>query len=228
MMLDQPTNPDDEIAKVSISARLIPLISYSIAAIGGGVGGLFLRNAINALRQNENAGIGAVTGALMESNLPVIAALSFAAIIGLAGIIIAVARLFMSVTKASPPVWFFIVPGLLGLLPVIFFFAAETVMLNAILPRTMPSDGGVAAAASTISTLYTLAMATAIIVPFLMLAPALIPISSRKSKKLGSLFFLLLFETAIIAAIAILINRLMVLNKINYDLGMMINAIFVS
>jgi len=220
--MDNNRSVSDEIARVSIAARLVPMVSYTVAAFGGAFGAFSLWGAMNALKHAENAGIGAVSGALMEASVPVIVMLSTAVVSGIAGIVVAVVRLFVTAKKASPPFWFFIIPGLLGLLPAACFFAAQTMIFYAILDTSRSSGAGVAPLASTISLLNFAAMGTPFLCIPLFLTAALVPLRSKTGKKLGSLFFLLLYEMAMIILIVALVIRWQALNKAWYELGMLI------
>ena len=69
-------------------------------------------------------------------------------------------------------------------------------------------------------------MAGAVIAVPLLFGAALVPLSTTKTKKFGSLLLLLLIQVAMIAGIIILVNRSAKLKKINYELGLLAGSLF--
>ena len=63
--------------------RLLARASYSLGALGASIGAFFLYRVLEAMREAESAGIGAVTGGLAESNIPVLVGLYAATQVGL-------------------------------------------------------------------------------------------------------------------------------------------------
>lgn len=215
-------NNDNARARISISGRLFPIFSYVIAAIGGGISALFLRNVMTAMKYAEASGIAAVSAGMSEANVPVIVGLCLATILGFVGIVIAICRLFMKTAKASPPGWFFIIPAILGFLPAVFLWLAESMILDVVFQRGDSSGGGIAAVASTISYLIIAAMASAVVIPWVLLVAAVVPFSSKNNKKFGSLIILLAFEAALLAALVMFYMRNYGLNEIFERFGAII------
>lgn len=187
--------------KVSISARLVPALSYAIPAIGGAISSFFLMSAMRALRQQETSGLASIMKGIAESTIPVLASLYLAAICGVIVIGVLAVRMLDQTKTASPAGWFFVVSGLLCLLPAGLFCEAESIIIE-ILTDPVNSTG-IAAAASNISWLLTASLAAAPIIIILLMAASVLPLSSRSSPKWGPIIAATTIEVLIIfAAIA--------------------------
>ena len=73
--------------RVSILARLIPLSSYGLPALGAAVSAWLFLGVMQAMRNAEAAGIAAVAGGMSEANLAIIVTFYLAIFVGFAGII---------------------------------------------------------------------------------------------------------------------------------------------
>lgn len=180
--------------RISISARLIPALSYVIAPIGAALSAFMFTGLMRAMRLSGSAGLGAVTGGLGESTVPVLIALYLAIVSGTAGMVVAVVRLKMETKTASPPPWFFAASGVLALVPVALFWQAESVLIEAL----SPGSGGIVRVASTIEWLVTLTLVAAPIVILLLLVGSVLPISSRSRPTFWPLVVLIVIELALI------------------------------
>ena len=123
--------------KVSILARLISTLSYTIPAIGGALSSIFLMNAMRALRENETAGVTAVMRGLAEATIPVLGSLYLGVFCGIAVIAVLVGRMIVQTKTASPPSWFFVISGILFLVPAGLFCEAESLIIEVLInPRS--------------------------------------------------------------------------------------------
>jgi hypothetical protein len=119
---------------VSILARLVPAFSYAIPMLGAALSALFLLGVIRAMRNAETAGIAAVASGLAEANLAIVVALCLAIFVGFIGIVLMAIRSFMSTTTASPAAWFFLITGIISLIPALLLWEAQSLMVSAITP----------------------------------------------------------------------------------------------
>src|SRR5687767_16004744 len=109
----QQTTPQ----RVSIIARLVPAFSYLLPALGAGVSAMLLLGVLRAMRNAEGAGIGAVAAGISEANLAILITLYLAIFVGAAGVVIGLVRLFTTTTTASPSALYYLIAGILGLVP---------------------------------------------------------------------------------------------------------------
>jgi hypothetical protein len=155
---------------------------------------------MRALKESENAGMTAVLNALAESTMPALGALYLGVVGGLIVIVVLVIRMFMQTKTASPSSWFFILCGLLFLVPAGLFFEAESIIIEVL---TAPaSSTGIAEVASNVSLFSILSVASALLVFILLLVISVIPFSARSKPRWGPLICAVLIEILIIAAVA--------------------------
>lgn len=199
-------SPDAEPSplRISLAARLVPALSYMVAPLGAALSAFMLTGLMRAMRLSGSAGLGAVTGGLGESTVPVLIALFLAIVGGVAGMVLAIMRLNVQTKTSSPPVWFFIASGVLALVPVALFWQAESVLIDAL----SPGSGGIVRVASTIEWLVTLTMIAAPIVILLLLAGSVLPISSRSKPKFSPLVMLIAIELVLIATAVAFLMRI--------------------
>lgn len=196
MMLNPQIAVPPERARVSILERLIPSFSLALAAIAGAAGALYLQWVFRGLRAAENAGIGAVFGGLAEVHSVVTVILAIAAVVGLAGIAVAAARMFTANQTSSPPGILFLLPaGTSFLSPFVMGYAASLTVsaLND------PQGRGLSAAAGTIDILNWTSIGLAILALLVLLVFAFLPFRSRTGRKITPVIFLFLIEGAIVA-----------------------------
>ncbi len=190
--------------KVSVTARLIAALSYTIPAIGGALSSILLMNMFRALRANENAGIAAVMAGMKEASLPVLGSLYLAAICGFVVIAVLVVRMLIPTKTASPPFWFFVLGGTLCLLPAGWFWKAQLVIIEVLSPGSSIGAGGIGGVGADISLLLLASIIAAPVVFIVLIAASVIPFSSRAGSKWGSLIVATTIEILFIAtAVAI-------------------------
>jgi biopolymer transport protein ExbD len=188
--------------KVSISARLITALFYTIPALGGALSSIFLLNLFRALRNAETAGIVAVMAGVKEASVPVLVSLYLAAVCGLVVIIVLIVRIIVETKTASPPSWFFAIGGILCLLPAGLFWKAQSLVIEVLSPGSSVSAGGIGGVGEEISQWLILSVIGAPVVFILLVAASVIPLSSRRKLKWSPLIAataiqILLLATAI-------------------------------
>jgi len=146
------------------------------------------------MRDAEAAGIGAVARGLAEANVAVLVALYLAIVVGAVGLVVHMIRMFVDTKTASPPVWFFLFAGALGILPVSLFSWGQTLMIEALFPGTT----GIISAANTLSLLLPALMFGAPVILLLLLALSVWPMRSVSKPKWGPVAVLLLVEVALV------------------------------
>ena len=197
--------------KVSILARLISTLSYTIPAIGGALSSIFLMNAMRALRENETAGVTAVMRGLAEATIPVLGSLYLGVFCGIAVIAVLVGRMIVQTKTASPPSWFFVISGILFLVPAGLFCEAESLIIEVLInPR---SSTGLGIIASNMSFLLILSMVAAPVVFILLAVLSVLPLSSRTRPKWGPLIIATAIEILLIAVAIAFQMRLLWLYK---------------
>lgn len=185
-------------ARVSILARIAPALSYALPALGAVISAVMLINVFRGMRNAETAGIAAVSAGMREANFPIVVTLYLAVILGFAGIIIGLVRMFTTTTTATPSTWYFLITGIVGLLPVLALWKAQSLLLGVIFGQ---SAGGVVEVARQVSLL---SIATVIAGAFgilILLVSAFVPLPRilYAKRKWAPLVMVLLMETAIVA-----------------------------
>jgi hypothetical protein len=195
--------PEEQIqptpTRVSIIARIVPALSYALPALGAAVSALLLLNVLNAMRNAESAGIGAVAGGISEANLAILVTLYLAIFVGGAGVVIGLVRLFTTTTTASPSAWYYLIAGVLGMAPMFALWRAQSLLLDAILPRS--TGAGVSAVAGQITLFSIVAIVLGGVSILILLASSFVPLPAilHSKRKWAPLIALLVMETAIIA-----------------------------
>lgn len=199
------------ISKVSVSARLIPALIYTIPAIGAALSAFLFINVLGALKSSESAGFTAIMRGLAESSYPMLGSLYLQIILGIAIIAILIIRMTMQTKTASPSSWFFIVSGILCLIPLVLLAEAQSMIIEVLIsPR---NSSGIALIASTISSLLMLTIAAAPIIFVILSAISLIPFSTKKRPKWSPLITAILVESLFIIAAIAFTMRLLWLNQ---------------
>ena len=190
--------------KVSVTARLIAALTYTIPLIGGSLSSILLINVFRALRENESAGISAVMAGMKEASLPVTVSLYLAAICGIAVIVVLIVRMIVQTKTASPPSWFFAIGGILCLIPAGLFWIAKWLVLEVLSPGSSIGAGSAESTGATVSQLLVLSGIAAPIVFILLVVASVLPLSSRSRPKWFSLMAATAIEILLItSAVAI-------------------------
>ena len=185
--------------RVSIIARVVPAFSYVLPALGAAVSAMLLLNVLRAMRHAEAAGIGTVTAGISEANVAILVTLYLAILVGGAGVVIGLVRLFTTTTTASPSAWYYLLAGLLGMAPMFALWRAQTLLLDAIIPRS--TGAGVSEVAGQITVFSIVAIVLGGVSILVLLASSFVPLPAilHSKRKWAPLVALLVIETAIIA-----------------------------
>jgi glucan phosphoethanolaminetransferase (alkaline phosphatase superfamily) len=183
-------------SRVSIVARIIPAFSYGLPAFGAAGSAYLFIAVMRAMRNAETAGIVAITAGISEANLVIVVALYLAIVVGLAGIAVGIARLFMTTTTASPSAWFYFVTGIIGFIPMLALWQAQSLMLEVMFSRST----GIVDAASKITLLLMLALTVGLVSVLILLATSVIPLPNflRAKRKWAPPVMLVLMEVVVI------------------------------
>ena len=193
---DQPqTTP----ARISIIARLVPALSYALPALGAAVSAMLLLNVLRAMRNAEAAGIGAVAGGISEANLAILVTLYLAIFIGGAGVVIGLVRLFATTTTASPSALYYLIAGVLGMAPRFALWRAQSLLLDAIIPRSVGAGVSAVAGQITLFSIAAIVLGGVSIIVLLASSFVKLPAILQSKRKWAPLVALLVIETAIIA-----------------------------
>ncbi|MEP6903415.1 MAG: biopolymer transporter ExbD [Actinomycetota bacterium] len=173
--------------RVSVLTRLVAVLAYAIPLIGGALSSFFLMKTFQALKNSQTAGIMAVMTALKEDVLPVTISMYLAATAGFVVIVVLIVRALIETKTASPPIWFFVLGGLLCLIPAGLFWRAEWLTVQAISPGGSIGAGGMAAVGGEIANLLLASIVSAPIVFLLLVIALAVPFKSGSKSNWSSL-----------------------------------------
>jgi biopolymer transport protein ExbD len=171
--------------KVSIIARLLGALTYTVPAIGAILGSVLIFNMFRMLRTSETAGVATVMRGMTEASLPVTISLYLAAACGFGLIILLVVRNFVETKTASPPFWFFIVGGLLSLLPALFFWRAQMLIIDVLSPGGSAGAAGISGVAESISRMMWLSIVASPLIFLILLTLSVLPFKGRPGRAWG-------------------------------------------
>ncbi|MCE7962035.1 MAG: hypothetical protein DYH05_05990 [Acidobacteria bacterium ACB1] len=196
--------------RISILVRLLAAVTYAIPAIGGAFGSFLLIRLFQALRTSEAVGISAVMIGVNEATLPVTISLYLAAGIGIALIITVAIRTMTTTATSSPQFWFYVVGGILGIVPPALFWLAKYLVIEAMSPGSWIGSYGLSNVGARVGQLTMFSMISAPFVILLLLVASVVPLSSRSKAKWFSLSTAIFLEILLIAfavALPFLINE---------------------
>lgn len=177
----------DQRLRVSVTTRLIAMVAFTIPLVGGALSSLMMMGLFQALKDNESVGLLAVMAGMKEASLPVLVSLYLAAFLGFVVISVLVVRMFVQTTKASPPFWFFILGGILSLVPAALFWRAQLLILDVLSPGSSAGAAGISGVASDISMFVWASIIAAPVVFVILLVASVVPLPSRPGPKVLSL-----------------------------------------
>ena len=186
-------------ARVSIMARVVSAFSYALPALGAAVSAMLLLGVLRAMRNAEGAGIGAVAAGISEANLAILLTLYLAIFVGAAGVVIGLVRLFTTTTTASPSALYYLIAGILGLVPMFALWYAQSLLLDAIFPQS--TGAGVSEVAGQITLFSIVAIVLGGVSILIVMASSFLPLPAILwgKRKWAPLIALLVMESAIIA-----------------------------
>jgi hypothetical protein len=188
------------LTRVSILARIAPALSCALPAVGAAISALLFIGVMRAMRMAASAGIAAVAAGITEANVAILVSLYLGIVIGLAGIVVGLVRMFSkATTTASPSAWFFVITGVLGFVPMMALWRAQSLLLDVLFSRS-GRPGGVAAVASEISLLLIITLCAGAISVFIILVASVVPLPAilRAKRKWAPPVILIILETLMI------------------------------
>ena len=97
---------------VSIVERLIPCLSFVIAAVSGAVGAMMIQRFLTALRSPQTSGLDAFYIGLARIGAVIAAILAGAAVLGGLALVVCLIRMFSNRERSSPPgIFLFLLGG---------------------------------------------------------------------------------------------------------------------
>ena len=186
-----------EVTRASILARIAPAISYALPTLGAAISALLFISVMRAMRNAETAGIAAVAAGVSETNIAILVSLYLAIAVGFIGIVVALIRLFTSTKTGSPSGWFYLITGVIGLVPMFALWQAQSLLLEVIFGMS----SGVVTVASQINLLLMLTISMAAVSILTLLVSTFVPLPRvlRAKRKWAPLIVLVLVEIAVIA-----------------------------
>jgi hypothetical protein len=177
-----------------------------------------LQQVFSALRSAESAGIAAVAGGTAEANFAVLTGLYLAIFVGFLALATAVIRMFTAKKRSSPPGLYYLLPGLLALVPAGLLWYAESLIIDVLLGVGSPESGEIAAPDT-----ITMLLATATIsVPVILIVLAVlgfVPFSARPGGKVGPTIALLVIGLLFISTAMAFQYRTIFLYQIREERG---------
>lgn len=211
-MNDNNSTTQPERVRVSIFERIVPFAAFGLAATAGGIGGWMIIALMTSLAQNENAGIGAVSGGLAEYMIYPLVLLYAAAAMGVVGICVAIGRMVFTTSTSSPSGISYIILGVLSLIPLGLVWNAGGIIIDVLYGTSTYGLGELGV------TVFERSWASIIATPvvlFVLLAWAVIPFKARPGRRFGPLIALVVMEIVLVAVAAMFQLRVAELWRIN-------------
>lgn len=181
--------------RVSIVARLVPAFCSFIVMVGAAISALLVTGVMRAMRYAEAAGISAVANGMAEANLATVVSLYLAIVVMTAAVVLMIVRAVTMTRTASPSGWFFVIVGVLTLVPLGLVWEANSLLMQALMGR-----GNVSLVAPTIQLCLNLTIVTAGLFFLIVLVASVIPLPSflRVRHKWAPMVTLALMEVVLI------------------------------
>jgi hypothetical protein len=191
------TEASSGVTRASILARIAPAISYALPTLGAAISALLFINVMQAMRNAETAGIAAVAAGVSETNIAILVSLYLAIAVGFIGIVVVGIRLLTSTRTVTPSAWFYLITGVIGLVPMFALWQAQSLLLEVIFGMS----SGVVTVASQINLLLMLTISMAAVSILTLLVSTFVPLPRvlRAKRKWAPLIVLVLVEIAVIA-----------------------------
>lgn len=184
--------------KASILARIAPAFSSLMVMVGAAISALLIMGVLNAMRNAEAAGIGAVAIGLAEASLPTVVALYLAIFVMAIGVIVMIIRAATNPTTASPSALFFAIILLLSFLPLGLAWKANSLLIGTLMAR-----GNVSIVAPTIQLFSNITVVTSLLFSLIVITAVLIPLPSflRTRRTWPPIVMLVMIEIVLIGLV---------------------------
>ncbi len=182
--------------RVSILARILPAIAWCMVMLGAAFSARLVSGVLEGMRDAESAGIAAVASGIAQANLAILISLCVAVFLATISLLVAVIRIFTPTKTASPSVIFYIVMGVLAVIPLGLAWEADSLLIG-----TLASRGNISVIAPNIQTCVLLTTITAALFSLILIAGSFVPLPSffRARLKWTPMVMLVLMEIILIA-----------------------------
>lgn len=199
-------------ARISIFERIVPFSALALAASGGAAGAFTIFRLLDTLQHAENAGPAAIAGGLAEATLLPLGLFYASVILGIIGILVAVGRMIVKTSTASPSGVSYLVLGIISLIPAGLIWQAGGLMMTVF----EPSEGqNMIETGASVASYITAAL---IVTPFILLGLlvwSLVPFKARMGRRFGPLACLIFIQILLFATAAAFQWRLIQLWELN-------------
>lgn len=182
-----------EQSKLKVS---IPALVYLIPLIGAALSAFFQFDMMQRWIAQKGVGAEVIFAVLAESMFPVLVSLYLQIVLGFVVCIILIVRMVMETKTASPSGWFFLLGGILCLIPLIILFEAQSMAIEVLI---VSGPDGVLEIGTIVNILLILIMVALPITFIILIALSVIPFSTKKNPKWSSLITAVLVQFLIIA-----------------------------
>ena len=197
---DSPPPPVQ--ARVSISDRVVPAISFGLTSVSGIIAAIMTTAMFTALRDEENAGMDSIVEAFDKIESVVLVVLGLSVAIGVASIITLLVRMSSDRHAASPPGFVYLLAGIPNLASPLLVVNSWFVVIEVLAGRYA---GDATQAGAQIGELMVYAIVVGIGTSLTLPVFAFVPFNARRGKKITSLVGLSVVIVCIVAiAIAFL------------------------
>lgn len=181
--------------RVSVLARLGPAFCSFIVMLGAAISALQVMGVMKAMRYAEAAGIGAVANGMAEANLATVVSLFLAIVAMTAAVVLMIVRAVTMTRTVSPSGWFFVIVGVLTLVPLGLVWEADSLLMQTLMGR-----GNVSLVAPTIQLCLNFTIVTAGLFSLIVLVASVVPLPSffRARQKWAPVVTLALMEVVLI------------------------------
>lgn len=162
--------------------------------LGAALCAVLLMRVLEAMRNAEAAGVGAVAGGMAEANLAMTVAVCLGVFVGFIGVVLIALRAFTPTTTASPSALFFLIAGMLAVFPVAFLWQGQSLFLQGVM------SGNISLIAPSLIFYLRLTIISAVVVALIILIASFVPLPSllRAKRKWAPLVVLLIILCAMI------------------------------
>jgi hypothetical protein len=211
-MINNNSSTQPERVRVSIFERIVPFAAFGLAAVAGGIGGALIISLLNTLYWAESAGKGSLSGGLAEYTIYLLIFLYAAAALSVVGICVAIGRMVISTSTASPSGISYVILGVLSLVPVGLVWNAGSIILGTL---NGTAAGNMAELGATVVERSWAAIIATPVVLLVLLAWAVIPFKARPGRRFGPLIALVVIQILLVVVAVLFQLRVSELWRIN-------------
>lgn len=189
------TNNTPEALPVSRLQRALPLLSYSVMALGGAAAALYALRVASGFGDIEHTGLGVIASSLAGGLWAITTGLLMAMLIGGIAIVVQLVTMFTQKQTASPSPLLVSIMAAVAAVPSVVMWP---VILNLILAPMDPSTDAKTLASST-WLFGTIALVIGLLVPLAGLLLTALRLSGRPGRRWGTLALMIVVELLMLA-----------------------------